>query len=315
MDLAAIRNGIYNHIKPALPRAVQIALRRQMVRWALPGVADRWPIYPGSGLTPAWWRGWPSGARFALVLTHDVEHERGVARCLQLARMEREMGLVSSFNFVPERYAVPTAIRDELVKNGFEVGVHDLRHDGKLYQSQQVFMERARRINSYLKQWGAVGFRSGSMYHNLDWLTNLDVEYDASTFDTDPFEPQSDGVRTIFPMWVANSAGDRGYVELPYTLAQDMTLFVILQHDDSLVWEHKIEWIAANGGMALLDAHPDYMRWDGERPKADEYPVELYRQFLAHVQRKYRGQYWNAVPREVARHARTAMAHAAQVGP
>jgi hypothetical protein len=229
--------------------------------------------------------------------------------------MEQEMGFVSSFNFVPELYALPAAIRDELLKTGFEVGVHDLRHDGRLYQSQQVFMQRACRINSYLKQWGAVGFRSGSMYHNLDWLTNLDVEYDASTFDTDPFEPQSDGVRTIFPMWVANSAGDRGYVELPYTLPQDMTLFVILQHEDTLVWEHKIEWIAANGGMALMYTHPDYMRWDGERPKADEYPVELYREFLAHVQRKYRGQYWNVVPREVARYARTAMAHAPRVGP
>ena len=30
----------------------------------------------------------------------------------------------------------------------------------------------------------------------------LNIAYDASTFDTDPFEPQPDGVNTIFPFWV-----------------------------------------------------------------------------------------------------------------
>src|SRR5438093_11418122 len=40
------------------------------------------------------------------------------------------------------------------------------------------------------------------MLRNLDWLHDLDVQYDASTFDTDPFEPQPDGMDTIFPFWV-----------------------------------------------------------------------------------------------------------------
>ena len=49
------------------------------------------------------------------------------------------------------------------------------------------------RINGYAREWGASGFRSGFMLRNLDWLHDLDVQYDASTFDTDPFEPQPDG--------------------------------------------------------------------------------------------------------------------------
>jgi glycosyltransferase involved in cell wall biosynthesis len=40
------------------------------------------------------------------------------------------------------------------------------------------------------------------MLHKLDWLHDLDIEYDSSTFDTDPFEPQPDGMATIFPVWV-----------------------------------------------------------------------------------------------------------------
>ena len=113
------------------------------------------------------------------------------------------LGFRSSFNFIPEgAYRVPPAFRDELTRNGFEVGVPDLKHDGRLFRSVAEFRSRAMRINEYLRDWNAVGFRSGFMLHNLDWLHNLDIEYDMSTFDTDPFEPQPDGRNTIFPFWV-----------------------------------------------------------------------------------------------------------------
>lgn len=65
------------------------------------------------------------------------------------------------------------------------------------------------------------------MYHNLEWICELDIEYDSSTFDTGPFEPQSDGVGTIFPFWVPVNSSQKGYVELPYALPQDHALFVI----------------------------------------------------------------------------------------
>ena len=34
-----------------------------------------------------------------------------------------------------------------LYDNGFEVGVHGLNHDGKLFFSRKIFNERAKRIN------------------------------------------------------------------------------------------------------------------------------------------------------------------------
>ena len=118
-------------------------------------------------------------------------------------QLEMEMGFRSSFNFVPEGdYRVPSALRQELLQNGFEIGVHDLRHDGRLFRSAAEFRKRAVRINRYLEDWKAVGFRSGFMLHNLDWLHQLNIEYDMSTFDTDPFEPQPEGRHTIFPNWI-----------------------------------------------------------------------------------------------------------------
>ena len=37
------------------------------------------------------------------------------------------------------------------------------------------------------------------MHHNLDWISELEIDYDMSTFDTDPFEPMPQGAGTIFP--------------------------------------------------------------------------------------------------------------------
>jgi len=56
------------------------------------------------------------------------------------------------------------------------------------------------------------------MYHDLRLLHYLNIEYDASTFDTDPFEPQPDGLGTIFPRWIYDQENQKGFVELPYTL-------------------------------------------------------------------------------------------------
>jgi hypothetical protein len=137
-------------------------------------------------------------------VTHDVESTAGLQRCPQLMELTARKGFRSAFNFVPEgEYRLSDDFRQMLVRNGFEVGVHDLRHDGKLYRSRKEFEENAIRINHYLKEWNACGFRSGFMHHNLEWLHDLNIAYDASTFDTDPFEPQPDGVETIFPFWVA----------------------------------------------------------------------------------------------------------------
>lgn len=272
------------------------------------GLAN-WPIMPGSEFPPENWRGWPEGKKFALVLTHDVEGEIGLQKCQELAQLEHELGFRSSFNFIPEGdYRVPAELREELGRGGFEVGVHDLRHDGRLYQSRRDFSRRAERINGYLHDWGASGFRSGFMLHNLDWLHELKIKYDMSTFDTDPFEPQPDGRHTIFPFIVPRSeslnghalTSERGYVELPYTLPQDSTLFLLLRESTPEVWLRKLDWIAENGGMVLLNTHPDYMSFGGRRSKSMEYPSEYYKQLLDYARSEYSAECWHALPGELA---------------
>jgi hypothetical protein len=271
-----------------------------VLEWKYQYWKNKWPIPAENFHRPNPWKGWPGGKKFALVLTHDVETQRGQDRCFALMKIEEELGFVSSFNFVPERYEVSPVIRNELVRKGFEVAVHDLKHDGKLYSSHNKFLKCAERINGYLKAWDAVGFRAGAMHDNRGWNHVLDVEYIASTFDFDPFEPQPDGVSTIFPFWVREEGTGRGYVSLPYTLAQDFTLFVLLRKKNINIWKEKLDWIASHGGMVLLITHPDYISFDGGKPRFDEYPIERYLDLLEYVKTGYPGQYWNALPREVA---------------
>jgi hypothetical protein len=328
---------------------------------------------------------------------------------------------------VPEGYNVSQTLLNDLKKRGFEVCVHGLVHDGKLFSSRQIFDQRAEKINAYLKDWGAGGFTSPSMHHNLDWMHALNITHSTSTFDTDPFEPQPDAVGTIFPLWVQNHPatvnpqenvqccsqtnpsfhnanggsqsdaefqqtnndstlrpsgdvqfnnpktlrpsenvqfnnsktlrpsgnvqfcsrsknesiltgdiqkvfrglkcdsdpgeigsafhrasedigkkgtfpeGRRGYVELPYTLPQDFTLFVLMKEQTIDIWKRKLDWIAENGGMALFNAHPDYMNFNRQKNGNENYSAERYIEFLEYIKERYKDQYWHARPKDVAR--------------
>jgi hypothetical protein len=337
MNKSEIINTVYYKLKPLIPRGIQIWLRRKAILRKKLLYQDVWPIDEKASKPPERWLGWPQGKRFALVLTHDVDTAKGQEKCCQLIELEQSLGFKSSFNFVPKRYEVSSELRKYLVSNGFEVGIHGLYHDGRLYKSRQIFEQRAKEINHYLHEWNSVGFRSPSMQHNLDWIHDLNIEYDASTFDTDPFEPQPDGVGTIFPFWVPRNsspcssllapcsvssgvqpsssnlesprssrlspriASANGFIELPYTLPQDFTLFILMKEKNINIWKKKLDWLATKGGMALLNTHPDYMNFDGKKLGVEEYPAKYYKEFLEYVRSKYEGQYWHIFPKGMAR--------------
>jgi glycosyltransferase involved in cell wall biosynthesis len=293
-------NEIYYFLKPFIPWSVRLALRRQRAHSRLATYASTWPIDPKAGVHPPSWPGWPGGKQFAFVLTHDVEGAKGLSRVAQLAALETRHGFRSSFNFVPDgEYVLSADLRENMIRQGFEIGVHGLQHDGKLYASKEEFAAKAAQIRNFLREWKACGFRSPLMQHKLAWLHQLGVEYDASTFDTDPFEPEPDAVGTVFPFWVPGP-NNSGFVELPYTLPQDFTLFVVLREPNIDIWKKKLDWVAACGGMALLNTHPDYMCFDGQ-PKKDEFPSAFYEKFLTYAKEKYSGAYWSTTPCEVAR--------------
>jgi hypothetical protein len=228
---------------------------------------------------------WPDHHRFAFVLTHDIEQEQGATFVEEVAALEEDLGFRSAFNFVPERYPIDHGLQATLRARGFEVGVHGLKHDGKLFSSRQIFEQRAAKINGYLHAWQAAGFRTPYMHRHPEWMQVLNVEYDLSFFDTDPYEPMPGGTMSIWPFTLGS------FIELPYTLVQDHTLTAILNQTSPRVWLDKVDFIERFCGMALVNVHPDYLR----KPAS----FAIYRDFLLAM--KERRNYWHTLPRTVAR--------------
>jgi len=228
---------------------------------------------------------WPAGRKFAFVITHDIETAEGQEHARAVADLDESHGFRSSFNFVPDSYRLDQGLIEELRARGFEIGVHGLRHDGKLFDSRAEFMHRVERMNHYLEELDAVGFRAPLMMRNPMWLQALEIEYDLSFFDTDPFQPVPGGTMSIWPFVLGR------FVELPYTLTQDCVLTTILGETSPQLWLEKLDFIERYRGMALVNTHPDYLR--------DSTTWQMYDDLLRSV--KERGRYWHALPREVAR--------------
>jgi len=290
----------YYIFKNIIPRLLQIQVRRTIINRQRLIYKDIWPIDKNSSKAPDQWSGWPNEKKFALVLTHDIESAKALDKCQILAEIDEHYGFRSAFNFVAKDCQASTTLRRYLIEHGFEIGLHGLNHDQNPFRSKSVFQQQSDEINRYLEEWQSVGFRSPSMYHDLELLHHINIEYDASTFDTDPFEPQPDGMGTIFPFWVSGNSRQRGYVELPYTLPQDFLLFILMQENNIDIWKEKLDWIVANGGMALFITHPNYMNFDRNQ-NFEEYPARHYVEFLAYIKSKYKDQYWHVLPREMAR--------------
>ena len=227
---------------------------------------------------------WPEGKRYSFVLTHDIETGLGQSLVPVLADMEEELGFRSMFNFVPELYPLDWGLIRDLQKRGFEVGVHGFHHDSKLFDTYKHFELYVGRINQYLRDFQAQGFRSPLTMRNPEWMQELEMEYDLSFFDTDPFEPMPGGVMSLWPFVIGR------FMELPYTLPQDSTLFNILGETSPKIWMEKLQVIKEYHGMALLIVHPDYSGHGNNR--------EIYRAFLQTM--KEDKEHWHALPKDVA---------------
>jgi hypothetical protein len=232
---------------------------------------------------------WPEGAPGSAIMTHDVERAQGRDLCGTLMDIDDAHRIKASFQVVPEqRYDVPEAFLDSITRRGFEVAVHDLNHDGRLYKNREYFTERVAKINSYGRKWRAEGFRAAVLYRRQEWFGDLQFSYDMSVPNVAHLDPQRGGCCTVMPYFVGN------LLELPVTATQDYTLFHILQAYNIDLWKTQIELILEKHGLLSFIVHPDYATTGAER--------KVYEALLSHLAelRQERGV-WIATPGEVNR--------------
>jgi hypothetical protein len=232
---------------------------------------------------------WPNEYQGCVLMTHDVEHEEGRDFCGDLMDLDDRYGIRSSFQVVPEeRYAVTDAFLENIRARGFELNVHDLNHDGQLFESRELFLERADKINDYRRKWRTEGFRSGGMYRNAEWTEAFQFDYDMSFPNAAHLEPRRGGCCTVMPYFAGT------LVEIPLTTTQDYSLFHILGKYSIDLWKDELDSIGSSHGLASFIVHPDYVI----APRARR----VYENLLQHLSKLcHRNKLWQPLPRDVAR--------------
>jgi len=305
VDKTGIMARAYYLIRPLL----SVAVRKRLHKWHLRDwdrlTFPHWPVdttvdqmfeqtmllslraQAVEGIPFVWF--WPEGATSCAIMTHDVETEMGLRSCSYLMDTADAFGIKASFQIIPEqRYEVHADLLQSIRQRGFEVGVHDLNHDGRLFRDKEEFLRRAIKINSYRDRFGASGFRAGVLYRRQSWFDALDFSYDMSVPNVAHLDPQRGGCCTVMPFFVGK------ILELPVTTTQDYTLFNIL-HDYSIdLWKKQVHLIMEKHGLISFIVHPDYVGGSRERT--------VYEALLGHLAnlRREKG-IWITTPGEVDR--------------
>jgi hypothetical protein len=299
----SIARETYYGLRPLLPVSIRRHLQRAWLKGWDARPFPRWPVdttvdrmqarllrlaleNSREECIPFIWF-WPEGKSACAIMTHDVETEAGLRACGRLMDFNDNDQIKSSFQLIPEgRYTVTPQTVDWIRERGFEVNVHDLRHDGHLFDNYASFARSAERINRYARRFGSTGFRSGVLYRNQDWFGAFSFSYDMSVPNAAHLDPQPGGCCTVMPYF------NGSILELPVTTTQDYTLFHILETYSIELWQTQIEAILARNGLASFIVHPDYLN-NGRA-------VETYLSLLNHLkQLRQHANLWIARPGEV----------------
>src|SRR5262249_30049584 len=204
---STLSRRMYYLVRPRLP----VGVRKHLQKIRLSGWEDiafpRWPVdftvdlllervlaltlkNRGLSKVPFIWF-WPDGANACAIVTHDVEGAGGGEFCTGLMDLDDSYGLKAAFQVIPEtpRYNSKCLV-EKIRQRGFEVNVHDLNHDGHLFESRREFLRRIDRVNRYGREFGSKGFRSGAMYRDQSWYDRLEFSYDMSVPNVAHLEPQ-----------------------------------------------------------------------------------------------------------------------------
>ncbi len=271
--------------------------------------------YAGRSLAPA---AWPGGARCAVALSFDADHETiplrdgdespmrisqgqygaraAMPRILRL--LERE-GVPASF-FYPAVSALLHAQEARAVADaGHEIGIHSWIHERNTqlpYEAERELTMRAADTLAKVTGFTPVGIRTASWDFSprtLDIIREMGLLYDSSLMaDDDAYELLSDGQPTgiveLPPEWIRD---DAVYFNMhrfsglrPYTPPSAVAEVFIAELDGA--WEER--------GMYVLTMHPHHI---GHRSR-----MPVLERVIAHA--KAKGGCWFATHAQVAKWCR-----------
>jgi hypothetical protein len=293
----------YYALRPVFPVFVRRHLQRAWLRGWNQTAFPRWPVdrtvdqmfgrlmrltlqaSPQERIPFIWF--WPEAKSGCAIMTHDVETAVGLEFARELMDINDSFGIKSSFQIIPDaRYKASRDSLSAIQERGFEVNVHDLKHDGHLFDDHAQFQVAASQINEFAVRFGSKGFRSGVLYRNQAWFDAFRFSYDMSVPNVGHLDPQKGGCCTVMPYFVGN------ILELPVTTTQDYALFNILGTYSLDLWREQISLIMQQYGLISFIVHPDYL----DTPEARN----AYASLLSHLSvLRTEANLWIALPGEV----------------
>jgi peptidoglycan/xylan/chitin deacetylase (PgdA/CDA1 family) len=273
------------------------------------GHVDR--VRAGKRLVPG---SWPGGARVAVALSFDSDHETiplrdGETRPGKLAQGEygsrvaapkilallAEHGVHASF-FMP---AVSALLHPDEVEayaaGGHEVAVHGWIHERNMLLDRADELDLTARALDVLEKLSGtrpVGIRTPSWDfsdNTLSIIEQLGLRYDSSLMaDDEPYELLADGRRT-------------GIVEIPVEWIRDDAPYLMMERYAALrpytppralfeIWRDEFDAARAEGGLFQLTLHPHVI---GHRSR-----LVVLRDLIAHI--AGHGDVWFATHAEIA---------------
>ena len=261
---------------------------------------------------------WPDGARCAVAVSFDADHETIPLRDADESPMRISQGQYGARQGVPrirallQRHAVPASffypavaalLYPEEVRgvagDGHEIGIHSWIHERNTVLSaaaERDLTRRAADVLARLAQRNPVGLRTASWDFSVNTLAiirELGLLYDSSLMaDDDPYELLDDGTPTgiveLPPEWIRDDAIYFNFARFsalrPYTPPSAVEEIFRAEFDGA--WEE--------GGLFLLTMHPHIIGHRSRLPLLDR--------LIGHM--KQRSGCWFATHEQVARWCR-----------
>jgi hypothetical protein len=200
-----------------------------------------------------------------LLVTHDVETEKGLQKALLLKDLEDDVGVESTWFIVSDEYHIPTTIAKEL-SHSSRIGSHDFKHDGRLVhiRKQKELVNRLKRSRLKLQRIFEADvkcFRSPLLQFSGRIVQALAVAGYDSDFSLPCWEPFHPACMTGFGVEYVHAFEIGGMLEFPLSLFQDHQVLNALRMSTSeavKLWTNQAKLVRSMGGDIVLLVHPDY---------------------------------------------------------
>ena len=269
-------------------------------------------VRAGRSLAP---KRWPGGARCAVALSFDADHETIPLRDADESPMRISQGQYGARRAMPrirallQKEAIPATFfypavsallhPDEVrgvARDGHEIGVHSWIHERNTtlpFEAERDLSMRAAEVLDALAGRPCTGMRTASWDfspHTLVIIKEMGLLYDSSLMaDDEPYELMADGEAS-------------GVVELPPEWLRDDAVYFNMHRFSALrpytapsaveeIFKAEFDGALAEGGLFLLTMHPHVI---GHRSR-----MPVLERLIRHI--KGRGNVWFGTHEQVAR--------------